>query len=130
MMSLFSTNFSEVRDFIRDLKERAFQFRDSPLVPLYDFGKSNASWLNERIDFLIHTVNKLDSSYCSSITFALKDIQNDVSVLALEVDSANRGHKESRGKIPIYAGKIYNNILTVDRYVQALKKNSSTKSKL
>lgn len=123
MMSLFSTNFNEVRDFIKNLKERAFQYRDSPLVPLYDFGKNNASWLNERIDFLIHTANKLESSYCSTIIFALKDIQNDVFVLALEVDSANRGHKESRGKIPIYAGKIYNNILTVERYVRALKKS-------
>lgn len=123
MMGLFSTNLNEVRDFIKNLKERAFQYRDSPLVPLYDFGKNNASWLNERIDFLIHTVNKLESSYCSTIIFALKDIQNDVFVLALEVDSANRGHKESRGKIPIYAGKIYNNILTVERYAQALKKS-------
>ena len=130
MMSLFSTNFSEVKEFIKNLKERAFQFRNSPLVPLYDFGKSNASWLNERIDFLIHTVNKIESPYCNSITFALKDIQKDILVLALEVDSANRGHKESRGKIPIYAGKIHNNILTVERYVQALKKSSNARSKL
>jgi len=123
MINLFTTNYSEILNYTSALKERAFEYRDSMLVPLYDFGKTNAGWLNERLDFLIQIVTKIESPNSENINAILINIKGDVYILSIEVEAANKGNKDSKAKIPIYAGKIYANMLQVERYVKAFKES-------